>query len=330
MAETLSDETAKTMRRLWFDYLDTIEPVRSKLHAYCLQLTGSAFDAEDLVQETLVRTFGVLGRGDLGMGPNIIRNSRAYLSRIATNLWIDTQRRRAHDESDEAGDVRLAASREPAVVTPASAAALFARTAPQERAAVVLKDVFDFSLDEIAEILSTSVGAVKAALHRGRGKLAERRQAATPPRGTPAARDLIDRFIAAFNARDIKAVTALLSDTVIYEARGVGGEMGHGATWVAVNVERPPGVVSERHVFEGEDIVVGVIDRGRGKVLLGVSRLEEADGLVSRHVGYFFTPETLALVADALGMRPANHGYHQEPETLEQMIAGTRLPWREI
>jgi len=216
------------------------------------------------------------------------------------------------------------------MVTPASAAALFERTAPQERAAVVLKDVFDFSLEEIAEILSTSVGAVKAALHRGRGKLADRRHAATPPRGTPASRDLINRFIAAFNARDIRAVTALLSETVIYEASGVGGEMGHGATWVAVNVERPPGVVSERHVFEGEEIVVGVIEGRGGKVLLGVSRLEQADGRVSRHVGYFFTPETLVLVAEALGMRAANHGYHQDPDTLERMIAGTRLPWRDV
>jgi len=328
MAETISDETAKTIRRLWFDYLGAIEPVRPKLYAYCLRLTGSVFDAEDLVQETLLRAFAVVGRGDLGMGPSIIRDGRAYLGRVATNLWIDVQRRRAHETAERG--VSLEPPRESAIVTPASAAALFDRTAPQERAAVVLKDVFDFSLDEIAQILSTSVGAVKAALHSGRGKLADRRHAATPMRGTPVSRELIDRFIAAFNARDIQAVTALLSDTVVYEARGVGGEMGHGATWIAVSIDRPANVVSERHVFEGEQIVARVIDRDGRKLLVGVSRLEEADGRISRHVGYFFTPETLAHIAEALGMTPANHGYHQDPETLERMIAGTGLPWREL
>jgi RNA polymerase sigma-70 factor (ECF subfamily) len=327
MSEMISNATSKTLRRLWFAYLDTIEPVRPRLYAYCLRLTGSVFDAEDLVQETLLRGFAVVGRGDLGMGPSLIGNSRAYLSRVATNLWIDAQRRRAKEAGEDVSV--MTAHREPAMVTPASAAALFERTAPQERAAVVLKDVFDFSLEEIAAILSTSVGAVKAALHRGRGKLADQRRNATPMRGNPVSRDLVDRFIAAFNARDIAAVTALLSDTVVYEARGVGGEMGHGATWIAVSIDRPANVVSERHVFEGEQIVAGVVAGNGGKRLVGVSRLEEADRRISRHIGYFFTPETLAHIADALGMAAADHGYHQEPATLERMIAGTGLPWRE-
>ena len=64
-------------------------------------------------------------------------------------------------------------------------ATLLARVSPQERAAILLKDVFDFALDEIAEILATTPGAVKAALHRGREKLAEP-QLARPRRVAPA------------------------------------------------------------------------------------------------------------------------------------------------
>ena len=324
MAEAITDEDARVLRRLWFQFLDAVEPARPKLHAFALRLTGSIFDAEDLVQETLVRAFGAIGQGDLAAGRSPLSNARAYLSRIAANLWIDAQRR----EARAAGAPVPAAEREAAVITPAAGAALFERASPQERAAVVLKDVFDFSLEEIATILATTPGAVKSALSRGRGKLESARGAPLGVRGTPAPAELVDRFIAAFNARDLGAVTALLLDSVAYEARGVGGERGRDAIWISVNVSRPAAVGWERHRIEGEDVAVGVFSRGGRRTLLGVSRLEAAEGRISRHVGYFFCPETLGLVARELGMAAANHGYHQDPETLARMIEAAVLPWR--
>lgn len=328
MAEEFAPDAARTLRALWFGFLDTIEPARPKLHSYCLRLTGSIFDAEDLVQETLLRAFGAIGQGDLSAGSSPLMNARAYLSRTATNLWIDAQRRREREarlETDppapSTGDV---------MITPAASAALFDRAAPQERAAVVLKDVFDFTLEEIAAILATSVGAVKSALHRGRAKLAQAPSAPLQPRGQPASAELIDRFIAAFNARDVEAVTAVLLGSVIYEARGVGGERGRDAIWVNVNVARPPEVAWERARVDGEDVAVGVLTTRSGRrVLMGVSRLEEIEGRVSRHVGYFFCPETLALVGAQLGVDTANHGYHQDAETLARMIGDAVLPWRD-
>jgi RNA polymerase sigma-70 factor (ECF subfamily) len=329
MADELPNDAARTLRALWFGFLDEIEPVRPKLHAYCLRLTGSIFDAEDLVQETLIRGFGAIGQGDVAGGASPLMNARAYLSRVASNLWIDAQRRRGREPGP--GDDTGASSPEATIITRAAGAALFDRAAPQERASVVLKDVFDFTLEEIAAILATSVGAVKSALHRGRNKLADALSTPVQPRGQPASTELIDRFVTAFNARDIEAVTALLLDSVIYEARGVGGERGRKAIWIDVNVARPPAVVWERHSVDGEKVAVGVLTtRGGRRVLMGASRLEEADGLISRHVGYFFCPETLALVADQLGLEAANHGYHQDPQTLSRMIADATLPWRGV
>src|SRR5690606_3924640 len=86
----------------------------------------------------------------------------------------------------------------------------------QERAAVVLKDVFELSLEEIAEALSTTVGAVKAALHRGRGKL-EQPDPDIPRRAVP---EVVTAFCEAFNARDIPRITALLHDHASVEAVG--------------------------------------------------------------------------------------------------------------
>ena len=77
------------------------------------------------------------------------------------------------------------------------------RLAPQERAAVVLKELFDAPLDEIALVLGTSVGAVKSALHRGRARLRDAGDEGDAPsqRPRPSAA-LVDRFVAAYNAGD--------------------------------------------------------------------------------------------------------------------------------
>ena len=111
-----------------------------------------------------------------------VRDPRAYLLRTATNVWIDALRRRDAEgrasvasledapasgaDPARSSDVRDAGSR------------LLQRLSPQERAAVVLKEVFDMTLDEIAALLATTTGAVKAALHRGRGRLREPEAAA--------------------------------------------------------------------------------------------------------------------------------------------------------
>jgi RNA polymerase sigma-70 factor (ECF subfamily) len=322
MTMQMSEGAASVMRRLWFEFVDTAEPLRPKLHAYCLRLTGSLFDAEDLAQETMVRAFGGIGQGDISAGASPISNLGGYLARIATNLWIDRQRQAARaaafmpDDSDAA---------QPAIVTPAAARALFERAAPQERAAVVLKDVFDFSLEETAVILATSVGAVKSALHRGRGKLAAQRQPAGP-RVTAAPPELVARFIAAFNARDVPALTALLAADIAFEARGVGGERGYrGAIWIDANMSRPPRAVSwESAVVDGEMVALVMAPP---RTLVSVSRLEADDGVITRHVTYFFCPDTVRAVATELGLKAATAGYHQDRETMVRMIADARLPW---
>jgi RNA polymerase sigma-70 factor (ECF subfamily) len=328
MGAPVNDETARTMRALWFDYLDAVEAVRPRLHAYCLRLTGTVWDAEDLAQDTLLRGFGAIGRCDMsppredGTGGRWFDKPQAYLAQIATNLWIDRWRRSRRDGvSDKAN---AGGEDAVAVITRSTGAALFERTAPQERAAVVLRDVFDFSLEEIAVMLSTTPGAVKAALHRGRGKLRDA-AAAAPARTNPASAALIDRFIAAFNARDMKAITALLLDSVTYEPQGVGGERGTRGVWLKVAV--PDVVSAERHIVDGETVVAFTFVAKGVKRLGGLERLEEVDGRISRIINYYFCPDTLAHAAAALGIAPWSNGYHQDAETLSRMIADAGLPW---
>ena len=324
MNEPLNHETASTLRGLWFRYLDTVAPHRPQLHRYCLKLTGSIFDAEDLLQETLLRGFGAIGRGDFPS--ERVPDARAYLCRVATNAWIDEQRRRSRAQrlSGEGEE----ATRESTPITQAASAALFERTAPQERAAVVLKDVFDFSLEEIASLLSTSVGAVKSALHRGRERLHDRRQHA-PPRFQAASQDLIDKFIAAFQSRDVATVTALLLETVSYEVQGVGTEHGRKGIWLEINIRNQDieGVRSERRELDGELVIAGIYATGVKDYLVSLVRLEESQGKVARVINYFFCPDTLAYAAAAFGLHPPQRDYHQDAKTLAQMTADAALPW---
>jgi len=73
----------RSVRRPWRRYVDQVTVHRQALHAYCCRLTGNVWDGEDLVQDTLMRVFSLLGKTDARL-----ENPKAYLIRTATNLWI--------------------------------------------------------------------------------------------------------------------------------------------------------------------------------------------------------------------------------------------------
>jgi RNA polymerase sigma-70 factor (ECF subfamily) len=320
----IDDRTARELRRTWFAFLDTIEPHRAGLHRYAERLTGDVFEAEDLVQDTLLRGFGAIGRGDLHGEASRIRNVRAYLFRTASNLWIDGIRRARRDSLVRKAADGEAEVTEPGLASVADAAArLYAVASPQERAAVVLKDVFDYTNREIAELLDTSEGAVKAALHRGRARLI----APTPSlRHRPPSKALLDRFVAAFNARDAGALTACLLDTVSIEVQGVGGGRGREGVWVESSLRHARGPVEWRRLRD-EPIILHLFDDSGRTTLDYVTRLEESDGAIARIRSYSYCPDTIAAVAHTYGLAARRGAYHQDATVLDRMIESTTLPW---
>ena len=311
-------ELQAELRGAWVRYLDLVEPLRNGLHRYCRRLTGNVWDAEDLAQETLLRAFGSLGAGN----PEV-RSPRSYLLRIATNLWIDVVRRRKTE-----GTARTPAPPQPEEPAEHSGlardagAALFERLAPQERAAVMLKDVFDLSLAEIAELLETTAGAVKSALHRGRTRLKEPEPSVRPNRPT---QELVDRFVDAFNARDLGTLTALLLENASAEVVGWGLGQGRDQLasrngWLqktlfghepwALDQQKPARVQrAECVLFQGEPIVALWRTGEDGEKVEEFHRFEEKEGALSRIRDYGFCPETLAEVATALGFTFRTRGY---------------------
>src|SRR5689334_9319358 len=120
----------------WHRFLDLFEPLRPELYRYCRHLTRSPWDADDLVQDALFRAFAKLGW--MHQSP---RDARAWLFRVASNLFIDRLRSLRPDAG--AGEEH-ATSREPRAVREA-AGTLLSNLSPHERAAVVLKEAFNFS-----------------------------------------------------------------------------------------------------------------------------------------------------------------------------------------
>jgi RNA polymerase sigma-70 factor, ECF subfamily len=325
---TISDGTAKELREAWFRYLDTIEEIRPSLHRYCRRITRDLWDAEDLVQETLLKGFGAIGRGDSGG----VRNTRAFLFRIATNLWIDQLRRSQNILREELENQSIQPER--SLSAREASAALLSHPAPQERAAVLLKDVFDFSLEEIAEMLSTTVGAIKSALHRGRLGLDENRLSRGRSLRAPS-KELLDQFVRAFNARDVRQVTELLLENATVNVPGM-GEGGKPTTWVHSALELPTSNAPEREQTEmtaevvryGIELLV-VIWTGppSDRAIGSINRFEEQDGRIALVWEYYFCPETIAEVARELSAKPSNHGYRHTPEVSSNVIASAVLPW---
>jgi RNA polymerase sigma factor (sigma-70 family) len=197
-------------------FLTLVADVRPELHRYCARMTGSIVDGEDVVQNTLAKTFYALGM--LEELPAL----RPWLFRVAHNAAIDFVRRRQRSpvelvpELPELPDTQTDANESKDAETVRAALAAFLALPPLQRSAVILKDVVGHSAAEIAEALDTTVPAVKAALVRGRERLRRERspEAATAPAMSPAASAALEAYVRLFNAGDWDGVRALLAEEV--------------------------------------------------------------------------------------------------------------------
>jgi len=311
---------SENLKPPWRSFLELYEPLRPELYKYCRYLARTPWDAEDLVQDTLARAFVTLG--SLYQAPP---NPRAWMFRVASNLWV-SRMRRAREVSglppDEPAPPVAAADRD-------AARTLLQGLSPQERAAVVLKDVFGFSVDEIAEALSTTSGAVKTALHRGRGKLVEPASATKPAPSS----HVVDAFCAAFNARDIERLTALLLEHSVIEVLGAATEYGPEAardpetgsfTGFLSSIRRDErGGLDERYLdgyiavppraevreYRGEPIVLFWYAHTSGEAVRALARLTPERDHIARLHFYFFTQDLLAEVCRELEVPFRENGY---------------------
>lgn len=193
----------------YLTFLETITQLRPSLHRYCSRMIGSVMDGEDVVQEVLLEAYRKLDKFEDS------RPLKPWLFRIAHNRCIDFLRSRGvRVEVESAATVSEAV--EPAKVLALGLGRavehLVTSLPPKERACLLLKDVFDYSLEEIAELVDSTVGGVKAALSRARTKLAAAPAPARSPRPVdPELTEVIQLYVDRFNRRDWDGVRELIS-----------------------------------------------------------------------------------------------------------------------
>jgi len=198
------------------ELLALADKLRPELHRYCARLMGSVIEGEDVVQDTFARAFVALDELE-ETAP-----LRAWLFRIAHNRALDLLRSRAiraAEPIEAVDDVADLESPDPVEVlmrreVVETAVSRFVELPTVQRSVVILKDVLDQSLEEIAAMLDLTVNAVKAHLARGRARLkainaeAPAKPAPRPP--SPA----VARYVALFNRHDWDELRAMLADDV--------------------------------------------------------------------------------------------------------------------
>ncbi|GAA2031940.1 sigma-70 family RNA polymerase sigma factor [Catenulispora yoronensis] len=212
-----------------------LEAHRAELTAYCYRMLGSVHDAEDLVQETLLRAWKARDRYDANRA-----SVRTWLYRIATNVCLtalESRKRRPLPSGIGAASQDTEAPLQPALDIPwlepfpdsrfsveARADLRLAWVAAvqdlpaRQRAVLVLRDVLDFSAAEVAEQLDTTVASVNSALQRARATVrGVEKPEALREVDDPAQRAVIERYMQAFEAADVPSLVRLLADDVIME-----------------------------------------------------------------------------------------------------------------
>ncbi|WP_179199870.1 sigma-70 family RNA polymerase sigma factor [Streptomyces sp. NRRL B-24572] len=292
------------------EFLVALEPLRGELFRYCRHLTGSVWDAEDLAQETLARALTRAAQSH-----QQVERPMAWLVRIATNAYLDQVRRPAPllvEPSERAAP----AGTDPAEVRDALAE-VATLLAPQERAAVVLKDVFDLPLKEIAAMLSTTEGAVKAALHRGRGRLADPDRPTALTRRTAPDRDALDAMAEAFTAYDLDGLTKLFVEDAVSDVIGMAHEVGRdqiaaGSLHHTLHLETSVRWRAEVRELDGDPLVLmwaTPTDDDGPEAVEDVLRAETSDDGITCLRWYYFCPDVLAEVGDRLGVPYRTHGH---------------------
>jgi len=210
---------------------------RRELLAHCYRMTGSVADAEDLVQETMLRAWRARDDFDPGRA-----SLRTWLYRIATNVCLTALERRVRRPLPSGlgnatfdPDTTLVRSpdvpwlqpipdamiADPAAIVASRGSVRLALVAAlqhlsaRQRAVLLLRDVLAWPAAEVASLLGTSVAAVNSLLQRARTQLADVSEDTVTE--TPEQRSLLDRFAAAFENSDADLLSRLLAEEVTLE-----------------------------------------------------------------------------------------------------------------
>ena len=326
------------------DFEAIVEAERRDVHAHCYRMLGSLHDADDALQETLLKAWRALPRFE---GRS---SARTWLYRIATNVCLDTIKRRpkrvlpidfgspipagAPEPSTPDPDRWLEAYPDEAVgiedgaASPASRyerrealelafVAALQHLPPRQRAVLIARDVLGFSAKEAAEVLETTPASVNGTLLRARRSVEERlpeasQQASLKALGDVRLRQLGEDFADAFESGDVEAILAMLSEDATFQMPPYEGWR-RGREAIADAWLMPEGPGPRLRYAPG---------RANGQLALGTYLLDRDEGAY------------LPLALDVLSLRPdgliSGVVAFRELVGFERFAMPARIPFREV
>ncbi|USK93445.1 RNA polymerase sigma factor [Rossellomorea marisflavi] len=305
------------LRDLEREFKEKIEPYRSDLWRYCRTLTRSPWDAEDLVQDTLLRAFSLLPKLYQPIEP------KAYLFKIATNRWIDQRRKQERiemredmEEINAAGefDYQLLENLEHLVHI----------LTPVQYVSIILTDAFLYKGKEVAHIIGTTEASVHAHVSRARKSLRKYNPVSNAKSGTSASVDslqadpVIATMLEGFRSKDPERIASVLHEEIQTEIVHSGLEIGLEETkrhsledWHQI-VQDQQTIIGEYRLLWGAPVIVELEEKEDGKRYLNnLHRIEMEEGLIISWRFYCFSWDLMKQAAEELDVElNAAYFYH--------------------
>lgn len=297
-------EVSLEARDLYASFIESIDEYRSVLWKYCMHLTSNAWDAEDLMQETLMKAFVSLGQIKHPVIP------KSYLFRIASNAWIDQFRKlrpvTIHGSIDEVDWEDSQYDRGLDVLE--GIELLIHSLTPRHVVVILLMEVFDFSALEIAEMLQTTNGAVHAMLSRARDKLKSipsdfQFEDQKNSHVTIDNNILISRYVEAIHQQDTEMLLDVYAEHAEIHFLNAGIVQGRELIKDTYDWSTyPDRYHAELRLLWGQPVVLTIANRGSLQTLWRAQKLELEEGQLIREKNYFFCKEVMLEIGEYLGM----------------------------
>jgi RNA polymerase sigma factor (sigma-70 family) len=301
------------LRKIEKDYKKMIEPYRSDLWNYCYKLTKSPWDAEDLVQETLLKSLSILTKVFQEL------NTKSYLFRIATNLWIDQHRKRKLNviDSYHIESVNDSVSTYEFDVME-HLEFLAQHLTAKQYVAFILAEVFQFKATEVGGIIGATQASVYANLNRAREALIEIKNQAEGSndllknqnvKDIKEKSETVKTLLEGFRKKDPAIIASILDENIITDITHAGIEFGKDETiknslndWKHVVLQQGE-IITLYKLLWGRPVIIELESRENELYLNNIHYIEEEEGKVVFWKFYCFSWELINISARELNVK---------------------------
>ncbi|GEL77077.1 RNA polymerase sigma factor [Tenuibacillus multivorans] len=305
------------LRNLERDYKEKIEPHRSDLWRYCYFLTNSPWDAEDLVQDTLLRAFSIIAKLYQPV------KTKSYLFKIATNLWIDQKRKdkflnQSSDENYQLQDISTYYNFQ----LLENLDFLVNNLSHMQFVVLILSEAFKYKGKEIAEIIGTTEGAIYTNLSRARDNLRNGKNIKMQNGKTNVKKiqpdKVIEIMLEGFRKKDPKLIASILEENIVTDITHSGLEIGLDETknnslndWYEI-VQKQNIIESEYKILWGRPVVIELERKQDNQLYLNnVHYIEMVDDKITFWKFYCFSWDLMKYAAKELEVNlNAENFYH--------------------